>query len=68
MEYALWVIHNLKFTLMKLGLNPYSNGICSLRVCSTSAPAETVGLNPYSNGICSMRTINYAYEIRESKS
>ena len=53
---------------MKLGLNPYSNGICSLRVCSTSAPAETVGLNPYSNGICSMRTINYAYEIRESKS
>ncbi len=37
------------------GLNPYSNGICSM---SEDAATDLVnakkGLNPYSNGICSM--------------
>ena len=36
-------------------LNPYSNGICSLRVKGLKIKNVTVSLNPYSNGICSLR-------------
>ena len=36
-------------------LNPYSNGICSLRRGKTSfVPCLSTRLNPYSNGICSL--------------
>ncbi len=38
-------------------LNPYSNGICSLRVCWKTDVHSPRGLNPYSNGICSLRDI-----------
>ena len=38
-----------------IGLNPYSNGICSLRREYVRRAKENVrGLNPYSNGICSL--------------
>ena len=40
------------------GLNPYSNGIYSMRVITaTCSTLLSSGLNPYSNGIYSMRLI-----------
>ena len=37
------------------GLNPYSNGICSMRMLLSVNHFAVLRLNPYSNGICSMR-------------
>ena len=42
---------------MSASLNPYSNGICSMREMIKTFGAYILGLNPYSNGICSMRNI-----------
>ena len=40
-----------------LSLNPYSNGICSMRMLRLILVVATHScLNPYSNGICSMRS------------
>ena len=40
---------------ISLCLNPYSNGICSLRKASGRTMTEkNIRLNPYSNGICSL--------------
>jgi len=43
-------------------LNPYSNGICSLRGEFFEQAWTRGGLNPYSNGICSL-----SEEITESE-
>ena len=42
------------------GLNPYSNGICSLSdpIIMDIYPNLDDGLNPYSNGICSLSTFS----------
>ena len=36
------------------GLNPYSNGICSLTAYDKAIEEGKTCLNPYSNGICSL--------------
>jgi len=36
------------------GLNPCSNGICSLTYYQVGEEARRCGLNPCSNGICSL--------------
>ena len=39
----------------KEGLNPYSNGICSVSKGRINIELEeSLSLNPYSNGICSV--------------
>ena len=39
-------------------LNPYSNGICSMREkLNVVISGCFTGLNPYSNGICSMSAV-----------
>ena len=40
-----------------MSLNPYSNGICSMRLEKISNEEQAFSLNPYSNGICSMRDV-----------
>ena len=42
-----------------MGLNPYSNGICSLTNIELIVNKVVERLNPYSNGICSL-TAPYA--------
>ena len=55
MEYALW-LWQIRYTpLWSSGLNPCSNGICSLTMhIKTVQPQSQVCLNPCSNGICSL--------------
>ena len=55
MEYALWGFERRVDANGAIGLNPYSNGICSMRTKSIYHLNKIISLNPYSNGICSMR-------------
>ena len=44
------------------GLNPYSNGICSVSKTDDGQLTNShLCLNPYSNGICSVRKTDYLY-------
>ena len=58
MEYALWACWKVSERICLRRLNPYSNGICSLRNTYYEFWCEYEGLNPYSNGICSLRRSN----------
>ena len=40
------------------GLNPYSNGMYSMRLAQIPQRKSTTCLNPYSNGIYSMRLLS----------
>ena len=58
MEYALWGYRPRTFWKRLSCLNPYSNGICSMRLLTKDQNMiSEVGLNPYSNGICSMSAV-----------
>ena len=48
----------------KMSLNPYSNGICSMRRTVERWFKTQEGLNPYSNGICSMSCSTVANRFR----
>ena len=56
MEDTLWVSVTLSQRLTPIGLNPYSNGICSLRpsLRLVKLTATSLCLNPYSIGRYSM--------------
>ena len=58
MEYTLWEPDNYQQAQSEQSLNPYSNGIYSMRagnhVCGVRMDHR---LNPYSNGIYSMRVL-----------
>ena len=43
----------------KQGLNPCSNGICSLRGFDIAVARESGSLNPCSNGICSLSSFDF---------
>ena len=61
MEYTLWVFVSLMLIIRLSGsLNPYSNGIYSMRWTTSSWPCCALCLNPYSNGIYSMSKIKVA--------
>ena len=48
----------------RTGLNPYSNGICSMRTVQLELNLNiSKSLNPYSNGICSMRKMQTGSKI-----
>ena len=53
MEYALRVCLNHQYIKYMKRLDPYSNGICSMRKLTVLLTRTLVSLNPCSNGICS---------------
>ena len=50
----LYEVSEVRKSTMFSGLNPYSNGICSMSYIAVSLVENEERLNPYSNGICSM--------------
>ena len=55
MEYTLWAEWLVSYPVScYASLNPYSNGIYSMRSLAAQTRRKAFGLNPYSNGIYSM--------------
>ena len=62
MEYALLRRHKENMYALQTGLNPCSNGICSLTMTRSGNVITARCLNPCSNGICSL-TVSKTHDM-----
>ncbi len=67
MEYALWPQYYNSDVEVSRGLNPCSNGICSLTNYPSDMRSYWPGLNPCSNGICSLTTRLIVVDINRQR-
>ena len=68
MEYTLWERGVIVLLKDILSLNPYSNGIYSLRSSLIRVMVFAMCLNPYSNGIYSLSVVGVAPNVPNAMS